>query len=98
MSITIEDINSRLAGVKLTGVFVQETLGVAPEGKDKRSVLWGDNQFAEVCDKLTNYIQSCKRGEVAPAAKPSRKSKEDKGSSDDALFGGTSAGDDPLFG
>lgn len=93
--INIKTIQERLGGIPITGKFVEEDLGVAPAERDKRLVLWDDEQFPTICDKLIAFIDS-RRGSTAVAAKPEPKTKTRKGaekSGGDFDFGGDDKAD-----
>lgn len=69
--INIGTINDRLGGgIKLTGLFVVESLRITPAQTDKRAQLFTEEQFKEICEKLAKFVLlQSKREFDAPAPK-----------------------------
>lgn len=75
-NITLKTIQARL-GIAITGEFITDTLGVTPVEKEKRSLFWGETQYAEIVDKLMAHLQRAKSSTVV-AAKPESKPKKEE--------------------
>lgn len=52
--INLSTINERL-GYQLRTDFITDTLRVASSGKDKRSTLWTEDAFVEICERLNEH-------------------------------------------
>lgn len=57
--ITLSNIQEAL-GLKVTGQFITETLGVKPHSNEKRAVYFTGAQFSTICDKLAAHCTSAK--------------------------------------
>lgn len=53
----ITDIQHSL-GIKITGEFITESLGVQPAHREKRSMFFTEDQYVEIQRKLTGWINN----------------------------------------
>jgi hypothetical protein len=88
-NITIAAINERLK-LGLTAVFIESELGVAPVEKVKKSSLWTEEQYQDICDKLAEHIERNRRNTAAAPAKV----KKTEPTNDGFDFGGEGSSSD----
>lgn len=55
--LTIGDIQASL-GIKVTGDFIVNTLGVQPHSTDKRAQFYTEGQYNEIREKLVEHIEN----------------------------------------
>lgn len=66
--LTLGQVQDKL-GIKLPGEFIEQTLGIAPEAKEKRSLQFGDSQFNTICEELIKYTHGVMTGTRTTAVK-----------------------------
>ena len=69
----VSDISESL-GIKLTTDFIVDTLGVDPDGKDKRATLFEERKFPDIKQALIEHIESAsiKKAPKKTAEKPTK--------------------------
>jgi hypothetical protein len=72
MTMNTGDVSRRI-GVPITAELLQE-LGFTPTGKDKRAVLWDEDDYPAMCDALGRWIFGRKAMPMQPkpAAAPAK--------------------------
>ena len=53
--LNMTDLKTRL-GLPLTGDFIETTLGIPPRERDKRALLWAEDDYPVICDRLAAYV------------------------------------------
>lgn len=66
-TMNVGDINRRL-GISITGDLIANKLGIEPDHRDKRAMLWDESRYPAICDALAKYVVKAKNNE--PVDKP----------------------------
>lgn len=75
--INLTTINTRL-DITLRTDFITDKLGVEPAGKEKRSTLWTEDQFVEICEKLQEHTARVQAGNHEEPRNAPKRTPKDK--------------------
>lgn len=76
--LTLPQIQESL-GIKLTGNFITDALGIVPAERDKRAVLFSPDQFDAIKAALIEHVEGCEPVDAPSKAKKPAPVEDDDG-------------------